>query len=55
MGSKMEINKLEPGAKHSAVSTPFLETATGELISEATAISYHLARQKPSSGLLGES
>ena len=51
----MEVNKLEPGAKHSAISTPFLETASGEVISEATAISYHLARQKPSSGLLGDS
>jgi glutathione S-transferase len=52
---KVEVNTLEANAKHEAISTPFYETANGDLISESTAISYHLARSKPSAGLLGDS
>lgn len=52
---KVEVNKLDAKAKHEAISTPFYETANGDIISESTAISYHLARSRPSSGLLGES
>jgi elongation factor P--beta-lysine ligase/glutathione S-transferase len=39
--------------RHPAMTFPYLEAASGEIISGATAIASHLARMNPTSGLLG--
>ena len=41
--------------KNSALSFPCLETQSGDLITEQTAVVSHLARMNPGSGLLGSS
>ena len=51
--ANLTVSTLEPKEKHTALSTPFIQTTTGEVISEATAIGAHLARMNPSAGLQG--
>lgn len=43
----------ELAAKHPTFSFPFLELASGDIISGSSAIASHLARMNPNSGLLG--
>ena len=52
-GANLEVATLEKGAKHSALSTPFIQTSTGDIVSESTAIAAHLARLNPGAGLQG--
>jgi glutathione S-transferase len=42
-------------AKNPALKFPMLETPSGEVITELSAIASHLARMNPGSGLLGSS
>jgi glutathione S-transferase len=39
--------------RHPSMSFPYLETSSGDIIFETTAIACHLARLNPNSGLAG--
>ena len=53
-GSSLEVVKITEKEKSpKASSFPYLETASGDVICEVSAIANHLARMNPSSGLLG--
>jgi hypothetical protein len=58
-GSQIEVVKdakkltAELAKKNSALSFPCLETLSGDLITEQTAVVSHLARMNPGSGLFG--
>lgn len=49
------MSTLAKGAKHAALSTPYIQTSTGDIVSEPTAIAAHLARLNPGAGLSGSS
>lgn len=53
MDNKEQVKTLT--AKNPSLSMPALETLTGEVITELSAIALHLARMNPGSGLLGSS
>ena len=60
-GSQIELVKdaqkltSDLSKKNTALSFPCLETPSGDLITEQTAVVSHLARMNPGSGLLGSS
>lgn len=55
-GSSLEVVSVTEKDKDAqAISLPYLQTASGEIVSEVSAIASHLARMNPSCGLLGSS
>jgi hypothetical protein len=53
-GSSLEVKSITEKEKSPKASGfPYLETASGDVVSEVSAIAGHLARMNPSCGLLG--
>jgi lysyl-tRNA synthetase class 2 len=53
-GSSLEVNVIDEKEKcGQACCFPYLQTSSGEVVCEVSAIGNHLARMNPSSGLLG--
>lgn len=54
-GANLQIETVQPKAKVPAISVPYVQTASGELIAQEAAIAGYLARLNPDAGLLGSS